>query len=103
MDARGKRGTIRDAIHTQADLDKGEAEAIALAMARQADLLLLDERRARAKAQILELNVTGTIGVLLLAREKGLEIDLPLLLERLKTHGFRIGDSLIKRILSGKP
>ena len=85
------------------DLDKGEAEAMELAIARQADLLLIDERRARAKAQILKLNVTGTIGVLLLAREKDLEIDLPLMLEKLKVQGFRIGDSLIKRILAEKP
>lgn len=81
------------------DLDEGEAEAITLALERHADLLLLDERKGRAKANALGLEVTGTIGILLLAREKGIEIDLRFELRQLKTQGFRISDSLIERIV----
>jgi predicted nucleic acid-binding protein len=85
------------------DLDEGEAESIALTIEKKADLLLLDERKARARARALGLEITGTIGILLLAREKGTEIDLRSDLEKLKAHGFRISDSLINRILSENP
>jgi predicted nucleic acid-binding protein len=43
----------------QASLDPGEAEAIALALEMRADLILLDERDARAAAENAGLQVTG--------------------------------------------
>lgn len=81
------------------DLDDGEAEAIALAFEHQAELLLMDERKGRAKAKALGLEITGTIGVLLLARAKGVEVDLRSELEQLREHGFRISEKLLHRIL----
>ena len=70
-----------------------------MALALQADLLLIDERKGRAKAKALGLSLTGTIGVLLLARIKGVEIKLPLELEQLRAHGFRISEELLDRVL----
>lgn len=81
------------------DLDKGEAETIALAVEKKAHLLLIDERKGRAKATALGLNVTGTIGILLLARVEGIDIELSSTLEQLKANGFRISDKLVERIL----
>ena len=54
------------------DLDRGEAESIALALEQQADLILLDERDGRHRAQRLGLTVMGVVGVLLLAKQRGL-------------------------------
>jgi len=81
------------------DLDDGEAEAIALALTLEAELLLIDERKGRAKARALGRNLTGTIGVLLLARAKGIEIDLQVELGQLRAHGFRISEELLDRVL----
>ena len=43
-------------------MDKGEAEAVALALQAKADLLLIDERRARFAAERLGLKVVGVLG-----------------------------------------
>lgn len=80
-------------------MDEGEAQAIVLALERQAHLLLIDERKGRAKAKALGLEITGTIGILLLAKEKAIEIDLRSELEKLRSHGFRISEALIEKIL----
>ncbi len=50
-------------------LDWGEREAIQLAQEQHADLLLVDERKARREATRRGLRVTGTLGVLLTAGE----------------------------------
>lgn len=55
-----------------AGLDEGEADAIALAIELHADLILIDERLASAKARELGLKVTGLLGVVLEAKEKGI-------------------------------
>lgn len=53
-------------------LDQGEAEALALAEERNASLVIMDERKGRRYAHRLGIPVTGTLGVLLLAKEQGL-------------------------------
>ena len=57
------------------DLGAGESEAIALAQESHADVLLIDERLARVAAQRLGLRVTGLVGVLIEARQRGLLTD----------------------------
>lgn len=54
------------------DLDPGEAEAVALAYEIKADLLLIDERAARAHASRLGLKYIGLLGVLVAAKAAGL-------------------------------
>jgi uncharacterized protein len=44
------------------ELDRGEAEAIAIALELKADLLLIDERRADARARAFGLETLGVLG-----------------------------------------
>jgi len=55
-------------------LDRGEAAVIALALEQKASLVLIDELTGRKVAQSLQLNVTGSVGLLIKAKEIG-EID----------------------------
>jgi predicted nucleic acid-binding protein len=54
------------------DLDRGEAEVLLLARELKADLVILDENLGRRYARQLDLTLTGTIGILLRAKQKGL-------------------------------
>jgi predicted nucleic acid-binding protein len=53
-------------------LDLGEAEVLALAREYPPRLVIMDELRGRRYARRLGLPLTGTLGVLLLAKEQGL-------------------------------
>jgi len=82
------------------ELDQGEAEAIVLAQEKQADLLLMDEKRGRKIAQQLGIKVLGVMGVLLQAKEQKL-IDAvkPHLDELMTRAGFWVGDKLYRQVL----
>ena len=53
-------------------LHQGELEAIVLVQELSADFVVLDDLLARRKAQRLEINVIGTLGLLLLIEKRGL-------------------------------
>ena len=52
------------------ELDDGEREAITLALSIDVERILLDEREARLVAHQLGLQVVGTLGILLLAKNQ---------------------------------
>jgi predicted nucleic acid-binding protein len=82
-------------------LDAGEADALALADQIGADLVLLDESAARRRAGSLGLRKTGTVGVLLRAKRKGMIDELRLELDRLRATAFWIDEALYRRVLEG--
>lgn len=81
-------------------LGLGEAEAIALAIEHNC-IVLLDDRIAGSKAKSMGLKVTGTIGLLRKAYDKGLvdKNKLVQALRQLREHGFRISDEIIREVL----
>ena len=52
-------------------LHKGEVEVMILANELKADLCIIDDRLARAYAKHLGLKITGTLGLLVKAKERG--------------------------------
>ena len=81
------------------DLDRGEAEVIALAQEINADLVIIDERLGRRHAKRLGLTFTGTLGVLLRAKEQQLVTEIKPLIEQLQQGGIRLGDAVITEAL----
>jgi predicted nucleic acid-binding protein len=79
-------------------LHAGEREAIALAEKSAADLVILDERKARQVALERGLAVTGLLGILVRAAERGL-VEMQEVLGRLRQTSFRADPKLLASLL----
>lgn len=53
-------------------MDYGESESVVLYKELGADLLLIDDKKARQIAESLEISCIGTLGLLLMAKKKGI-------------------------------
>ncbi len=80
-------------------IDTGEASAIALALEIGADLIILDDNKARRVAEKLNLTITGTLGVIITAKNKNLISSIIPILKKLRQNNFWISDNLFKEAL----
>lgn len=87
-------------LQAQTGLDLGECAAIILAEELGADLVLIDEWAARKVAQSRSLPVTGTAGVLLVAKNRGLIPQVKPILDALIAQGMRIAPPLYQEVLA---
>lgn len=69
------------------ELGRGEAEAIALALQVSADLLLTDDQEAARAARQRGLKVIGTVGLILLAKRRGMISSVRQILDLLEERG----------------
>jgi hypothetical protein len=79
-----------------ARLDAGEAEVITLGLEMGASLVLIDEKRGLKIAREQGLNVLGSVGVLLLAKKKGLLSEVKPHLLEMYLKGISLSYSLIE-------
>jgi predicted nucleic acid-binding protein len=81
------------------DLGRGEREVIALAIDSDADLVILDDQQGRLVSRDKGLSVTGTVGVLIEAKERGFIPSLCPEMDRLIEAGMWINEVFYHRIL----
>ena len=79
-------------------VDDGEAEAIALAYEQKCPIIL-DDGKARSAGKDKGLDVIGTIGVLIRAKQNGIYPAFKPLLEELERTGFYVSDALKEEAL----
>ncbi len=80
-------------------IDSGEASAIALATEFNDVLLLLDDLKARKLAEKLQLNFTGTLGIIYKAKKVNVIEKVKPIIDKLLSTDFRISDKIVEEIL----
>lgn len=80
-------------------LDRGESEVIALAKETGIMTVIIDEAKGRKIAKLHGLDVIGSLGVLLIAKKKGLISGIKEYIEQMEQYGIRIGSDLKKQVL----
>lgn len=80
-------------------LDKGEATAISLAAEHENSILIIDEIKGRKVAKEMGISVTGSLGVLVAAKNNGHIQTVKPLIEKIQRTNFRISKELIDQVL----
>jgi uncharacterized protein len=97
--------TERSVQAVLSELDEGERQAVALAFGLGEDvLLLIDDRAGRQAARKLGVPVTGLVGVLLLAKDKGLVDFVEPIIKKLRESGYWLSEEVVRaaRKLAGE-
>ena len=81
-------------------LDRGEASVIQLALEESIDTVCIDEVQGRRCAKALKLQVTGSLGLLGLAKRQGIIAAARPLVAAMSSHGNWFREDLVARFLS---
>ena len=81
------------------DLGAGETGVLAYALAHSGSIAILDDGAARRCARSLSIPVKGTLGIILLARQRNIIPSAAEVLRILRANGFRLDDSVIAEAL----
>lgn len=80
-------------------LHKGEVEVMILAKEIEADICIIDDLLARKYAKYYNIKITGTIGILLKAKELSVITNLRPIMDELISSGIYIDNKLYSRVL----
>lgn len=86
---------------TWGGLGRGETEMLLVAKSMDANVVLVDERRATSVAQSMNLRTIGTLGLLALAADAGM-LDLRDSVAALLETNFRASPELLRHVLEGR-
>ncbi len=87
------------ALPLAADLGPGESAVLALALETPGSSVILDDALGRRAAELLGIPFTGTLGLLLSAKEKNLIPAVAPILDRLSELRFRVATSTRSAVL----
>lgn len=82
-------------VFYKTQLHEGEVEVMILSREIGADVVIIDDANAKKHAKYLQLPVTGTLGVLIKAKQKGYISELKPILNRMVEKGIYISNSLV--------
>ena len=80
-------------------LELGELEAMALYKQMNADRLLIDDKRARKIADLNQIKVIGSLGILLLAKEKKLILEIKSKVVKIQESDIFLSEDIIEKVL----
>jgi predicted nucleic acid-binding protein len=80
-------------------LDKGEASVIQYALKKGVRTVCIDEKKGRNLARAVNLEVVGTLGLLLKAKKLGMVPEIAPILARLTAFGIWYNPALLERVL----
>lgn len=83
----------------QVEVDNGEASAIALSIETGNALLIIDDNKGRKLAAKLNLAYTGTLGVILKAKQAGIIPYIKPIIEKIQRTNFRFSEKNYKELL----
>lgn len=86
-------------VYLDAYADAGESEAMVLYKQKSADKLLIDDKRGRKVAKINNINIIGSMGVLLSAKQNGLISEIKPLISQVSNSRIHLDSSLIEMVL----
>ncbi len=89
----------RQFVLSAGGLGQGEIEAMALYKLLGADLLLIDDRRARLVAEANQIQCIGALGVLLQAKRKGLVSEISSYIQALRASPLHYQETLLQKVL----
>ncbi|MFB2971502.1 DUF3368 domain-containing protein [Aerosakkonema sp. BLCC-F183] len=81
------------------DLGQGEAEVLALGLEIPDPLLIFDDKLARRIADLYKLKYTGTLGILIKAKQRGYLGSVAPIIAMLQSQGMWLNDKIINDIL----
>jgi predicted nucleic acid-binding protein len=87
------------AVRLVADLGPGETEMLLLALEQVDPVAILDAALARRYAEVLKIRLTGTLGVLLDAKHRGLVSSVTPLIDDLQRLGLRWSEQMRRAVL----
>ena len=80
-------------------IDKGEAGILALALENKESLTIIDDLKARKLAKQLNIKFTGTLGIIIKAKQNEIICSVKPILNKLKETNFRINCEIEKKII----
>lgn len=83
----------------ESNLEPGESEAICLYEEVKAELIIIDDLDGRILCERLGIKITGTLGVLMLAKERKLIKVVKPLLDKIIENGFRVSIEVYRDVL----
>ncbi len=89
----------QSALPLISDLGAGESEVLMLALELPGSMVILDDMLARRVAESLSIRVTGTLGLLLDAKQAGLIPQVRPLLDQLQALRFRLSPTTYQAVL----